>query len=220
MNRRLIVIASISLLIFLRCGPDKTKISEPSRTFPKDVPQELNYDNVSLLLEDMERFVKSLKPLNLESAKHVDSRYSGVLFKVDQAPLFLNVYPDPANARVVFLVSPKDPKTGSNALITFDKKLPVINESTVEIQIRTQSPDEPLTCLLNQSDPAAYVDAVRAHLFSIRYTLTKRFLQSGTFDFDALHLTTYRQRGYPFIVFELVKAELTDTTAKLSCECR
>lgn len=174
----------------------------------------------ALLLEDMERFVKSLKPLDLEAAKGIDSRNSGVLYKLDQAPLFLNVYPDPANSRVVFLVSPKDPKTGANALLTFDKKLPVINESTVEIQIRTQNPDEPLTCLLNQPDPAAYVEDIRSHMFSMRYTLTKRFLQSGTFDFDALHLATYRQRGYPFIVFELVKAELNDTTAKLSCECR
>lgn len=216
----LLCIVPAALLLSAACGPGKPSVTEPSRTLPKGVPQELNYDNVSLLLEDMDRFVKALKPLNLEAAQRVDARFNGVTFQTVQPPLFVNVYPDPANKRVVFLIFPKDPKTGSTYLLHFDKKLPVVNEDTIEVQIRTRNPEEPLTCLLDQPDPQAYVDQVRTHLFSVRYLLFKRFLQSGTFDFDGLSIPTYRQRGYPFIVFDLGKAELNDNTAKLTCECR
>lgn len=210
----------LGFLLCLSCGPGKPAVTEPSRSFPKNSPQELSYDNVSLLLEDMERFTRALKPLDLEAAQRVNDRYSEVSFRTKEPPLFVNVYPDPANKRVVFLVFPRDPKTGSTYLLLFDKKLPVINESTVELQIRTRNPEEPLTCLLNHPDPQSYIDEVRSHMFTLELTLYKKFLQSGTFDFDGLTIATYRQRGYPFIVFDLMKSQLTDNTAKLSCECR
>ena len=214
------LILAAAVWLATSCGPGKSAITEPSRTFPKNTPQDLNYENVSLLLEDMERFTKALKPLDLDAAQRINDRYAEVTFQTKQAPLFTNVYPDYANSRVVFLIFPKDPKTGSTYLLQYDKKLPVINESTVEIQIRTRNPEEPLTCLLNHPNPQAYIDEIRSHLFTVQLTLYKRFMQSGTYDFDGLTIATYRQRGYPFIVFDLMKSELTDNTAKLSCECR
>ena len=212
--------AFLAAIFLVACGPSAPQISEPSRTFPKGKPVDLNYENVSLILEDMERFTKALKPLNLEAARKINDRYTGVQFQTLQKPLFINVYPDTENKRMVFLVFPKDPATGSSYLLHFDKKLPVVNSDTIEIQIRTRNPEEPLTCLMDHPDAVTYMQEVQSHLFTARYVLYKRFLQSGTFDFDALTITSYRQRGYPFIVFELLKAELTDTTSKLTCECR
>lgn len=218
--RFLLILAAPAMLLALACGMGKPAVTEPSRTLPKKVPQELTYDTVSLVLEDMERYVQSLKPLDLEAAQKINDRYSGVIFQTRQAPLFVNVYPDPASHRVVFLVFPKDPKTGTTYLLQFDKKLPVIKESTLELQIRTRNPEEPLTCLMDHPDPQAYIDEVRSHLFTVQYTMVKRFLGSGTFDFDGMTISTYRQRGYPFIVFDLQKTDLFDNTAKLHCECR
>ena len=208
------------VLVFAGCGPSGPVISEPSRTFEKGKPQDLTFENVSLILEDMERFTKALKPLNLEAARKVNDRYTGVQLQTQLKPLFINVYPDTENKRMVFLIFPKDPATGSSPLLQFDKKLPIVQASTIELQIRTRNPEEPLTCLLDHPDPVTYMQEVRSHLFTSRYILFKRFLQSGTYDFDALTITSYRQRGYPFIVFEMLKAELTDTTSNLTCECK
>ncbi|HSE39185.1 MAG TPA: hypothetical protein VLH08_00345, partial [Acidobacteriota bacterium] len=133
---------------------------------------------------------------------------------------FVNVYPDVDNKRVVLLIAPKDPATGASYLLKFDKKLPVVNMDTIEVTIRLPDPEEPLTCWMSMSDPSKYVAEVQSHLFTVRYKLYKKFLQSGTFDFDALTLPTYRVRGVPFIVFDLDETELTDTTAKISCKCQ
>jgi hypothetical protein len=66
----------------------------------------------------------------------------------------------------------------------------------------------------------AYVNEYRTHELRVKFTLYKRFLKSATFDFDALTFPVYRTRGLPFVVFELVKAELADKTAGVSAPCR
>lgn len=220
--RSLILIAAISLIVFsfFACNRKDTKTVEPDRNLPKDKPLELNYDTVAMLLEDMHRYAQALRPLDRERIHRIDGWYKGVHFITQQKPLFNNLYPDPANGRVTFLLEPKDPDTGSTYLLKFDKKLPIVNSDTIELQLRTQNPQEPLTCRLPMKEPEAYVQDVRTHLFTVKYLLYKRFLGSGTFDFDGLTIPTYRTRGYPFIVFDVIKADLIDTTAKLTCECR
>jgi hypothetical protein len=216
------LIAAVSLVVFCFAGCNRKNNNPPEadRHFPKDKPLELNYETVSILLEDMQRYVRALKPLDREKLKRIDGWYKDVRFVMQQKPLFNNVYADPANGRVTFLLTPKDPDTGSTYLLKFNKKTPVVNSDTVEVQLRTQAPEEPLTCRLPMADPAEYVQGIRTHLFTVKYLLYKRFLQSGTFDFDGLTIPTYRTRGYPFIVFDVIKADLIDTTAKLNCECR
>jgi hypothetical protein len=204
----------------LACKKENGKSNVAEKAFPKGTPQELNYDNVTLLIQDMQQFSKALRPLNHEKAKSIDERYKGVFFEQKAKPLFLNVYPDVDNKRVVFLISPKDPATGSNYVVKFDKNIPIANSNTVEVIVRLPDPEGPLTCWMSMNDPGAYVSEVQSHLFTVRYKLFKKFLQSGTFDFDALTIPTYRTRGMPFIVFDLDDAELTDTTAKLSCKCQ
>lgn len=218
----LILIATISLIVFsfFACDRKDTKTVEPDRHLPKDKPLELNYETISMLLEDMHRYAEALRPLDRKKIQRVDSWYKDVRFVTQQKPLFNNVYPDPANGRVTLLLTPKDPDTGSTYLLKFDKKLPVVNSDTIELQLRTQNLEEPLTCRLPMKDPEAYVQNVQSHLFTVKYLLYKRFLGSGTFDFDGLTIPTYRTRGYPFIVFDVIKADLIDTTAKLTCECR
>jgi hypothetical protein len=202
------------------CKKEESKSNVPEKAFPKGTPQELNYDNISLLIQDMHQFSKALRPLNHEKLKSIDERYKGVFFDHKAKPLFINVYPDIDNKRVVFLISPKDPATGSNYVLKFDKNLPVVKSNTLEVIVRLPDPEEPLTCWMPMNDPGKYVSEVQSHLFTVRYKLFKKFLQSGTFDFDALTIPTYRTRGMPFIVFDLDEAELTDTTAKISCMCQ
>jgi hypothetical protein len=208
------------LACFLQACKQEDKESDHVKSLPKGTPLELNYENVTILIEDMQRFSKALRPLNAEKAKAIDERYKGVFFEQKAKPLFLNIYPDIDNKRVVFLIAAKDPATGSNAMLKFDKNLPVANSKDIELQIRLPDPEEPLTCWLSMEDPGKYVSEVQGHLFTVRYKLFKKFLQSGTFDFDALTLPTYRPRGVPFIVFDIDDAELTDTSAKLSCKCQ
>lgn len=218
----LFFVAAISLIVLspLACNRKETTV-EPDRNLPKDKPLELNYETVSMLIEDMHRYALALRPLDRQKIQRIDSWYKGVRFVFQQKPMFSNVYADPANGRVTFLLIPKDPASGSNYLLKFNKKLPVVNTDTLELVLRTQkNPDEPLTCRLPMKDPEGYMKEVRTHLFTVKYFLYKRFLGSGTFDFDALTIPTYRTRGYPFIVFDVIKADLIDTTAKLTCECR
>ena len=215
---KIILFGFILGLIFISCK-QKSQEELPAKSFPKSVPQKLTHENVSMLIEDMQRFHKALRPLDANRAKAIDERYKGVFFELDAKPLFVNVYADPPNKRVVFLIVPKDPITGENYLLKFDKNLAVVNDKTVEIQLRLKDNEAPLTCLLPHQDPEAYVQEVQSHLFTAKYKMYKKFLQSGSFDFDALTITTYRKHTWPFIVFDLDEAELTDTTAKLSCKC-
>ncbi len=202
------------------CKKEAAESDLPSKTIPKGTPVEINYENVSILIDDMQRFSKALRPLKSDKITAIDERYKGVFFEQKAKPLFLNIYPDLDNKRVVFLIAPKDPATGSNFMLRFEKDLPVVTSKEMEIQIRLTDPEAPLTCWMSMADPGKYVSEVQSHLFTVRYKLFKKFRQSGTFDFDALTIKTYRTRGVPFIVFDLDDAELTDVTAKTSCKCQ
>lgn len=184
-------------------------------SFPKNTPQDLNYETVSRILNDMKTYTETVKKLDHATSQKLDQNYQGVTFKTQQKPLFLNVYPDPAGGRVIFLLVPKEPSTGSSYLLTFDRKLPVIDSETVELQVRTRDPEKPLTCSLQVADLAAYMTEYPSHQIVVEYQFTKKFLQSGTYDFDALTVPGYRQRGYVFITFDLAKAEVKDLTANL-----
>jgi len=214
-----IVVGVLSLTV-LGCNKERTEEKLPTKSFPKGVPQNLNYETTSQIIEDMQQFHNALKPLDIERAKAIDERYKGVFFELQVKPLFVNVYADPPNKRVVFMIVPKDPVSLETFLLKFDKNLPVVNMDSVEIQIRLRDQESPLTCLMPHENSDAYVQEVQSHLFTVKYKLYKKFLQSGTFDFDGLTIPTYRKRGLPFVVFDLDEVELTDTTAKLSCKCK
>src|SRR5262249_39819583 len=147
-----------------------------------------------------------------KTLQQIDNTYQGVKFRLKETPLFLNVYPDNANGRVVFLLSPKDPMTGTNYQISFQKNLPVIDANTVELQFRMTNPEAPLTCMLKTADPEQYIKERQDHTYEVTYLLAKRFVQSGTYDFDALRVTSYRHNGLPFLVFDLQSTEVKDVT--------
>jgi hypothetical protein len=216
---RIIFLGSILALICISCKKQNSQDELPAKNFPKGTPQKFTYENAAMLIEDMQRFHKALRPLDANKAKAIDDRYKGVFFELDAKPLFVNVYSDPPNKRVVFLIAPKDAATGENYVLKFDKNLPVVNMNMAEIQLRLKNNEAPLTCLLRWENPDEYVNGVQGHLFTIKYKLYKKFMQSGSFDFDALAITSYRKHAYPFIVFDVDEAELTDTTAKQSCKC-
>jgi hypothetical protein len=216
---KIIFLGSILALICIGCKKQTAEDELPAKSFPKGVPQKLTFENTSMLIEDMQRFHKTLRPLDANRAKAIDERYKGVFFELDAKPLFVNVYADPPNKRVVFLIAPKDPATGENHVEKYDKNLPVVNMNLAEIQLRLKDNEAPLTCLLPQENPDEYVQNIQGHLFTVKYKLYKKFMHSGSFDFDALTIKSYRKHTYPFIVFDVDEAELTDTTAKQSCKC-
>ena len=202
------------------CGDKKDQGSKASTpAFPKNAPQALGYENVSRILQDMKHYSEAVKKLDQPTVQTVDQNYQGVVFQTRHKPLFLNVYPDPAGGRVIFLLMPKDPTTGSNYLLTFDKKLPVIDNDTVELQIRTKDPEKPLTCTLEVADAAAYMTEYPTHDIQVEHTVRKRFLQSGSYDFDALTVPGYRTRGYMYITFDLMNSEVKDLTSNLTAKC-
>lgn len=208
-----------SLLWIYSCDQKAGQPGSSTPAFAKDKPHELNFETVSRLIQDMNQYNDSVKKLDHSKIQALDGRYQGVHFTVQQKPLFLNVYPDPAGGRVIFLLVPKDPTTGSNYLLTFDKKLPVVDAETIELQVRTKDPEKPLTCTLPVTDTAAYMTAYPTHQYVVEYQFTKKFLQSGTYDFDALTVPSYRQRGYAFITFDLAKVQVKDQTANSTAEC-
>jgi len=209
----------ISLLFLYSCGGQKGKEETSVPALAKNSVNALSFEMVSRIILDMKRYTVAVKKLDHSTSKKLDDDYQGVRFKTEQPPLFLNVYPDAAGGRIIFLLVQKDPTTGANYLLTFDKKLPVIDSETVELQVRTKDPEKPLTCSLKVEDTAAYMTAYPAHKFIVEYEFTKKFLQSGTYDFDALTVPSYRQRGYAFITFDLAKASVKDTTANLTADC-
>ena len=217
---RTISILLLLLYSMIACNGRQSSQAPAARGLPKSRPQPLEYQNVSILLQDMDLFSKSVRKLEKANVQKINDLYRGVVFEMKKAPLLYNVYADPAGGRVVFVVFPKDPRTGSNYLLTFDKSLPVVNTDTIEIQIRTKDPEQPLNCLMQAPDPETYMKDYRSQNYEAQFTFTKQFLQSGTFDFDALTVPSYRMHGHPFIVFDLVKMKLIDTTANLSTECR
>jgi len=209
------------LSVLTACGGQKENQKQPpaSPGFTTKTPQNLTYETVVHILQDMSAYTKAVKKLDNAALQKLDKSYQGVTFTTEQKPLFLNVYPDQSGGRIIFLLVPKEPNTGANYLLTFDRKLPVIDSETVELQIRTKDPEKPLTCSLSVSDTAAYMTEYPSHQFIARYYFTKKFLQSGTYDFDALTVPSYRTRGYPFITFDLAKAEVVDQTANLTASC-
>jgi hypothetical protein len=216
---KFLIIAILTLGAF-SCGSDQKPNGPISGSaFPKNQPQELTYQTVSKIIQDMKQFHSAVQKLHEPTLRSIDQNYQNVVFVIDRSPLFLNVYPDPAGGRIIFLLVPKDPATGGNYLLTYDQKLPVIDSETVELQIRTKDPEKPLTCTLDVADTAAYMTEYPSHQFHARHLLTKKFLQSGTYDFDALTVPGYRTRGYAFITFDLVKAEVVDQTANLTASC-
>ena len=214
MKQNLILL--ILCFFLISCGEEKPKVQLSGKTFPKGTPQELNHENVSALLDDMKAFASSVKALDQKTIRTINDRYTGVLFQTTQKPLFLNVYPDPTNKAIIFLLFSKDPRTGSNYLLKFDKNLPAVGENTIELQIRTKDERTPLNCTLPVPDAAVYMQEYRTHSYEAKYIFRKQFVQSGTYDFDSLTYPAYRTRGYPFVVFDLTKTEMADTTAKLT----
>ena len=202
----------------ISCGGQNAQQTQKS-SFPKNSRQQLNYQNASTILKDMKKYTLAVQKLDQGTLRTLDAEYQNVVFDLDSKPLFINVYPDKPGGHVIFLLMPKDPVTGSNYLLTFDKQLPVIDDKNVELQIRTKDPEKPLNCTMTVSDPTAYMNEYQSHDISARYELTKRFLQSGTYDFDALTVPSYRARGYAFITFDLKKAEVVDKTANLTANC-
>jgi hypothetical protein len=219
-SRLPVYVGLLSCLLF-GCGGQKGDDKEPPSgpAFAAKTPQNLNYETVSHILQDMSAYTTAVKKLDNAALQKLDKSYQGVTLTTEQKPLFLNVYPDQGGGRVIFLLVPKEPSTGSNYLLTFDRKLPVIDSETVELQVRTRDPEKPLTCSVQVADTAAYMTEYPSHQFVARYFFTKKFLQSGTYDFDALTVPSYRTRGYPFIVFDYAKAEVVDQTANLTASC-
>lgn len=210
-------------VVFSGCKTDKKEVTEAGGTrkaFPKNAPQPLNYENLSKLIQDMKEFSQAVKQVNQKEVQEIDSSYQGVYFETIQQPLLLNVYPDPANSKVIHLVVPKNPQTGSDYVLRFDQKLPVINSNEVIIELHTSSPDAPLSCPMQVTDLSVYMKEYRGHKFQIRYKLFKQFSQSGTFDFDALVYPVYRSKGLPFLVFDIGGAQLTDLTANATVDCK
>ena len=218
---RIILILAVCAFVFVGCEKkNQSGTGSETKAFPKNAPQPLNYENLSVLIEDMKQFSQSVKAVNRKAVEDLDKRYLDVYFETVQQPLLLNLYPDPANNRILHIVVPKDPKTGSDYVLRFDKKLPVINSNEVILELRTSSPDAPLTCPLAVSDLTTYMKEYRTHKFEVKYKLYKRFSQSGTYDFDALTYPAYRAKGLPFIVFDIVGAQLTDLTVNATADCK
>ncbi|MCI0607102.1 hypothetical protein L0156_29295 [bacterium] len=207
--------------LFIACGGQKENQEQPpaNPSFTSTTPQPVTYETVAHILQDMSTYAAAVKKLDNAALQKLDKSYQGVIFTTEQKTLFVNVYPDQAGGRVIFLLVPKEPSTGSNYLLTFDRKLPVIDSETVELQVRTRDPEKPLTCSLQVADTAAYMTEYPSHQLVARYYFTKKFLQSGTYDFDALTVPSYRPRGYHFIVFDFVKAEVVDQTSSLTAPC-
>lgn len=209
----------LPLGLYLGCGSKGSSVLS-TKAFPKGEPQALTYENVSTLISDMDTFAAAVKKLDHETINAVDKRYVGVQFEMEQPALFLNVYPDSPNGRVVFLLVPKNPETGANYLLAFEKKLPAIDAYSVEAQLRNASQEAPITCAMTVPDPVAYVQEHGTHTYRAHYVMSKRFFQSGTYDFDSLRFESYRSGGNAYVVFDPLKIELKDTTANLSCICK
>lgn len=220
MKKACALVIVILTLFIVSCEKEPSKSSSFGKALPKSNPQDLNYENVSILLNDMKIYSDAVRALDQDTLRTANDRYVDVYFQLDGAPLVFTTSSDAAHGQAILILAPKDPQTGSNILLKFDKKLPVVDSDTLELDIKTKNENETFTCAFSAADPAGYLNEFRTHDLSVRMTLYKKFLQSGTFDFDALTVTSYRLHGYPFVVFDLVKVELTDKTASLSTQCR
>ena len=218
-SRSVMALFLLLALVWVGCGNQQGP-ALTTKAFPKGAPQPLTYENVEILISDMDAFAAAVKKLDQQAIRTIDARYDGVQFEMDQPALFLNVYPDAAKTRVIFLLVPKEPKTGANYLLSFDKKLPVIDAYGVEAQMRYDNPEKQFICMMNVPDPVTYVQEYGSHTLVAHYVMKKRFFQSGTYDFDSLRFESYRSAGNAFIVFDPISIELKDTTANLTCTCK
>jgi hypothetical protein len=219
--RAYIVTTILFLLLLPIVGCDKSDQSAATaKAAPAGPPKKLDYATIAALVTDMKSFATAIQSRDQNILQQVNNRYSGQLFELDIKPLLYNVYPDPTGKAVVFLIYPKDPRTGSDYKLQFDHKIEAVNSETIELQIRTKDPNTPLNCIMNVPDAKSYVKEYDKHDILAHYTLSKQFLQSGTYDFDALLYPSYRLHGYPFIVMDLMKTELTDRTVNASTTCR
>ena len=216
----LLVILLLVVPVLSGCKKEKKREAGAVKIFPKNVPQSLNYENVSTLIGDMKEFSQAVKSVNQKEVQEIDGRYQDVYFETDQQPLLLNLYPDHANGKVIHVVVPKDPRTGSDYVLNFDKNLPIINSKKLLLELQTSSPEAPLTCPMEVTDLSTYMKEYRDHKFRVRFKLFKQFSQSGTFDFDALVYPVYRSKGLPFLNFDILSAELTDLTANSTVLCK
>jgi hypothetical protein len=215
-----VVVGLLSLFVAAGCGKKEESSTASSKGFPKSTPQPLNYETLSILIGDMKAFSQAVKKIDRKTVNEIDSRYVDVYFETVQQPLLLNLYPDPTNDLVIQIVVPKDPKTGSDFVLHFDKKLPIINSNEMILELHTSSPDAPLACPMRVGDLTAYMKEYQSHKYEVKYKLFKRFSQSGTYDFDAISYPAYRMKGLPFIVFDIVSAQLTDLTTNAIAECK
>jgi hypothetical protein len=216
--KNLVIILFILIYSFYGCQKGTEPRLSFGKEFPKSTPQSLSYENIAILLNDMQIFSGALKKLDEDILKKANDRYVDVYFETEQPPLVMNV--TPVAGGVTFLILVKDPDTGSNYMLKYDRKLPVIDSDSLELQIRKKDEKAPVSCLMPVPDPAAYLNEYKSHEMKVKFTLYKKFLQSGTYDFDALKYPGYRTRGYAFIVFDLVKADLADKTTGQTCSCR
>ena len=200
------------------CGNEKhegtTKAATPGP------PKTLDYGTLTTVTQDMKDFAAAIQSRDGDVLNKINGRYSGALFQADLKPLLYQVYPDPSGKAIVFLIYAKDPRTGSDYLLHFDRKLPAVDTEVLELQIRTKDPNTPLNCIMNVADPQTYVKEYEKHDIVAHYTFSKQFLQSGTYDFDAIRYTSYRTHGYPFVVMDLLKTQLEDRTINAKTECR
>jgi len=213
----LIIAAFFIVLAASGCGDEKKATTKTASPGP---PKQLDYTTVSTLVKDMKDFAGAIQSRDGDILNRVNDTYSGVLFKADLKPLLYQVYPDPTGKSVVFLIYTKDARTGSDYLLHFDSKLPATNTEVLELQIQTKDPNTPLNCIMNVPDPKTYVKEYEDHDIVAHYTFSKQFLQSGTYDFDAILYPSYRTHGYPFVVMDLVSIELEDRTIKATTQCR
>lgn len=212
------ILILLPFLFLTSCEKENASEQKVEPAFPAGQPQLLDFDSISILLQDMQTYAASVKRLDQKELRRIDSRYQGVQFVTEQPPLILNSEPDVGKVR--FVIPLKDHRSGTNYLLTFGKPFPVVNNETVELRIRTPDPQQLVQCTMEVEDAGAYMNEFRAHDLFVHLLLTKKFLQSGTYDFDALSIESYRTSGYPFIVFDLVEAKLFDRDANITGNCQ
>lgn len=219
----IVIVACCAILVVLLSGCRKAEQQETKlKSFPPNVPQGLTYENIAVILQDMQRYQEAVKKLDSKRIQAIEDRYRRTLFGIQETPLLTYVYPDPPYSRIVLMMMPKDSKTGADWIYNYDKPLPVIHSKSVEIKIRDKDPNNPLVCLLKVPDTTAYMNEYEqeSHKYFVRFYVRKHFSGSGTFDFDAMTIPSYRPHGVPFIVFDLDRAQLTDQTVQKTIDCR
>ncbi len=214
--KKLLFVLILAIFVFTGC---QKKEGAETKIFPKNSPQPLNYENISIVLKDRKQYFDSVKNRDQKLLREIDQRYEDVYFEFRSRPLLRNLYPDPEKGRIIHIVEVKDPETESDFVLQFDKKLPVIDSNSISLALRLSIPNGLLLCPMEISESSGYVDEYRNHEFQIRFRLFARFSPSGSFGFDPLpESTAVAARNGLF--FEIVEAELSDLTANIVSACR